>query len=106
MCTLVFLVSVSAEAMDNWCTTYASNVKGYLHKITIRRDGDKVKIHAIGTGFPDDIDWGESTADVYSDENGSLPRFIFHFSVGTTKSMLVVSPNTGGGRPNEWPYHL
>jgi len=93
--------SANADAVDNWCTTYVSTYKGHLHKIAIRKDDNKVKIHAFGTGFPDPIDWGESVAEVYSDEGGHLPRFIAHHSVGTTKSMLVVSPNSGGGAPHE-----
>lgn len=98
---LISQLAANADAVDNWCTTYASTYKGHLHKITIRKDDGKVKIHAFGTGFPDPIDWGESTAEVYSDEGDRLPRFIAHFSVGRTNSMLVVAPNSGGGAPHE-----
>jgi hypothetical protein len=98
---LVLPFWANADAVDNWCTNYVSDYKGHLKRVTIRKDGDKVKIHAFGTGFPDDIDWGESTAEVYPDEGGHLPRFIAHFSVGATKSMLIVSPNSGGGAPHE-----
>lgn len=93
--------AANADAVDNWCTAYVSEYKGHLHRITIRKDDDKVKIHTFGTGFPDAIDWGESVAEVYADEGGHLPRFIAHYSVGTTRSMLVVSPNSGGGAPHE-----
>jgi hypothetical protein len=98
---LVLTLPANADAVDNWCTTYVSDYKGHLHRVTIRKDADKVKIHVFGSGFPDDIDWGESTAEVYPDEGGHLPRFIAHFSIGTTKSMLVVAPNSGGGVPHE-----
>ncbi len=65
--------SANADAVDNWCTTYVSTYKGHLHRITIRKDDDKVKIRTFGTGFPDAIDWGESAAEVYADEADTFP---------------------------------
>ncbi len=94
-------LSAYADTVDNWCSSYTTQEKRGLHKITIRKDGDKLKIHAIGNGFPDDIDWGESTAEVYPAETpGQLPRFIAHYSVGPARTMLIVRPYSGGNGPH------
>lgn len=90
-----------ADSVDGWCATYVSNYQPGLHKFIIRRDGHDVKIHAYASGFPDDIDWGESVAEVYPGKDGAgTTHFIAHFSTTNTKSMLVVSPNSGGGAPH------
>lgn len=98
-------VTATADSIENWCTTYTCPNKGYLHKITIRKDErNQVKVHAFGTGFPDDIDWGEVTAETYSNEGNNIPSFVAHFSPGNTKAMLIVSPISGGGSPHAGGY--
>jgi hypothetical protein len=85
---------VQADLADNWCAEYIGREQHGLHKIFIRRDKVEIKIHAYAFGFPDDIDLGEAVAEVYP--GSGLVQFVAHFSDSKSKSMLVISPNSGG----------
>lgn len=103
MCAMCWLAAQAAEDHSiNWCTTYVSSALDGLHRISISSDPktNQIKIHAWAKAFPDDIDWGETPAEVYQDSSKMLPCFVGHFSVGTLKAMLVLQPNSGGGKPH------
>jgi hypothetical protein len=93
--------SANADNIDGWLADYVCEHSPVLHKIEIRKDGKGiVKVRAFGAGYPDDIDWGESVAEVYKDRFGSAPNFIAKFSIPKAKQMLVLAPNSGGGKPH------
>jgi hypothetical protein len=86
-----------ADSVDGWCANYISDSQQGLHRITIHRDHADVKIHVVATGFPDDLDWGDSIAEVYpSKDAGSPMHFIARFKIGDNNAEVVISPNTGG----------
>lgn len=95
---LLIPIGVQADQADNWCAEYVAREQRGLHKILIRRDKTEIKIHAYAYGFPDDIDLGETIAEVYP--GVGPPQFVAHFSDSKSKSMLVISPN-GGGNANK-----
>jgi hypothetical protein len=56
------------------CGDYTSDEKGFVHckKISIWKAKDgKTKGHLILAGYPDDVDLGETTFDVYPQRDGS-----------------------------------
>ena len=92
----------SKTNIEGWCASYTSTGKDALHRLSITKDekNGETKIHAWAAAFPDDIDWGEVTAEVYGDRDSTGVNFVAHFSNDKHKSMLVIVPNSGGGSPH------
>lgn len=93
---LICSAPVFADDIDGWCAEYICDAQQGIHKLVIRKDNDKVKIHVYATGLPSDVDWGEADAEVYHSQPGSLPSFIAHYLQPNTETMIVIVPNTGG----------
>ncbi|CAN5148955.1 hypothetical protein BH10CYA1_BH10CYA1_62600 [soil metagenome] len=99
--------AANADDVDNWLTSYVAPKSLALKKIELRKnDKGEVKIRAYGTGYPDDVDWGEVTAQVHKQVGGGLPNFLATFSIPKAKELLIINPNSGGGKPNSGGYVL
>lgn len=99
---VAFIPSASANEADNWITSYEFPKSLALKKIELRKtDKGEVKMRAYGTGYPDDVDWGEVTAQVHKDVGGGSPaNFLATFSIPKAKELLIINPNSGSAKPN------
>lgn len=98
---VVFAPAVNADEVDNWLTSYAAPKSLALKKIVLRKnDKGDLKIRAYGTGYPDDVDWGEVTAQVHKQVGGGPSNFVATFPIPKAKELLIVNPNSGGAKPN------
>lgn len=49
-----------ADQTGNWLASYVAPKSLALNKVVLRRtDKGQLKARAYGTGYPDDVDWGE-----------------------------------------------
>lgn len=93
------IAALALDRVDGWLASYVNRESKGLHRFEIRRVDKEIKIRAWSYGFPDDVDWGEVTADVYPEHNG-IPHFVANFAPKNATCMLVVMPNSGGGEPH------
>lgn len=71
-----------------------------LKKIELRKnDKGEVRVKAIATGYPENIDWGEETAQVHKQMGGGPPNFMVTFSLPKAKEALIVNPTNNSGKP-------
>lgn len=90
-----------ANDTDNWIASYEDPKSLALKKIELRKtDKGEVKARAFGTGYPDDVDWGEVTAQTHKDAvGGGTANFLATFSIPKAKELIIISPLNGGSKP-------
>jgi len=100
---LMVATEARADQSDNWLASYVAPKSLALKKIVLRKtEKGEIKARAYGTGYPDDVDWGEVPVLVCKDatEATGPVNFMASFSIPKAKELLIINPNSGGGKPN------
>lgn len=97
---IVTTLSVQADEVETWLASYEAPQSLALKKIELRKnDKGELKIRAVATGYPEDVDWGEETAQVHKQMGGGPPNFMVTFSLPKAKELLIVNPTSNSGKP-------
>jgi hypothetical protein len=105
LASAIFCPIAKADEVDNWLASYESPQSLALKKIELRKnDKGELKVRAYGTGYPEDVDWGEVTAVVHKQFGGGPSNFVASFAIPRAKELLIIDPINGGGKPNSGGY--
>ena len=103
--SVIFCPIAKADEVDSWLASYESPKSLALKKIELRKnDKGELKVRAYGTGYPEDVDWGEVTAVVHKQFGGGPSNFVASFAIPKAKELLIIEPTNSNGKPNSGGY--